>query len=231
MEKSLVLFSGGIDSTTALYWALNKQKKITALSFAYGQRHKIEICLAQKTTSRLKIPHRILRVDLNQIGGSSLTDLSLSLPEFKNSSEIKQALPSSYVPFRNGIFLSLAAAWAEVNGIWEIICGFHVFDSPHYPDTRLPFVQAMEKAINEGTGAAFGRKKIRILTPFLNKKKSGLIREGLKLGADYSYSVSCYRGLEVPCQRCSSCLLRQKAWEEVGKKDPLYLRLEKEGKL
>lgn len=231
MIKGVVLFSGGIDSTTALYWALNQYHKVYALTFDYGQRHWIEVIMAQKLTKKLNVFHKILHVDLNQIGGSSLTDTRLPLPEYENIEEIEQGQPSTYVPFRNGIFLSLAAAWAEVEEIKDIICGFNIIDSPDYPDTRKDFVKAMEKAINLGTNASLSQKGFRILSPFLNLKKSEIIKKGLSLGADYSYSVSCYKGEEIPCQKCSSCLLRQKAWEESGLADPLILRLEKEGKI
>jgi len=218
MEKNIVLFSGGIDSTTAL-------------TFDYGQKHRVEIRAAQKIADMLEIPHKILSVDLEQIGGSSLTDSSLSIPRLENVSQIQEGLPPTYVPFRNGIFLALAAAWAETRNITGIVCGFNEIDSPSYPDTRETFVKTMEKAINSGTGAALGGGKIGILAPFLKMKKSAIIKKGLALGTDYSYSISCYRGKEIPCLHCSSCLLRQIAWEEAGIKDPLIARLEKEGKL
>lgn len=231
MKKSVVLFSGGIDSTTALYWALSQYHKVCALTFDYGQRHGIEIIMAQKLTKKLNVFFKILHVDLNQIGGSSLTDTRLSLPEYENIEKIEQVPPSTYVPFRNGIFLSLATAWAEVKEIKDIICGFNIIDSPNYPDTRKDFVKAMEKAINLGTKASLSQKGFRIITPFQNLKKSEIIKKGLSLGADYSYSVSCYKCEEIPCQKCSSCLLRQRAWKEAGLADPLILRLEKEGKI
>ncbi len=231
MQKSVVLFSGGIDSTTALYWVLQQDKQISALTFDYGQRHAVEIELAQRLTARLNIPHKIFRVDLSQIAGSSLTDVALPLAEYNSVAQIQRGLPTTYVPFRNGIFLALAAAWAETKKIQEIVCGFHVIDSPNYPDTRQSFVRSMENAINSGTGAAFDGRKIRILAPFLKLSKSEIIRKGLSLGADYSYSISCYGGLETPCRKCSSCLLRQQAWEEIGVNDPLLSRLAKEGKL
>lgn len=231
MKKSVVLFSGGIDSTTALYWALSQYHKVFALTFDYGQRHGIEIIMAQKLTKKLNVFFKIIHVDLNQIGGSSLTDTRLPLPEYKNIEKIEQVPPSTYVPFRNGIFLSLATAWAEVEEIKDIICGFNIIDSPNYPDTRKDFVKAMEKAINLGTKASLSQKGFRIITPFQNLKKSEIIKKGLSLGADYSYSVSCYKGEEIPCQKCSSCLLRQRAWKEAGLADPLIIRLEKEGKI
>jgi 7-cyano-7-deazaguanine synthase len=231
MKKSIVLFSGGVDSTTALYWALDRYQKIFALTFDYGQRNRIELDMARKIAQKLSVPQKILRVDLQQIGGSSLTDTKLSLPRYERVEEIEEGLSSTYVPFRNGIFLALAAARAEVDGIKEIVCGFNIVDSPNYPDTRNQFVQAMQEAINQGTKASLSPEKIQIIAPFLNMKKSDIIKEGLSLGADYSYAISCYSGEEIPCQKCSSCVLRQKAWEEVGLKDPLILRLEEEGKI
>lgn len=231
MKPSIVLFSGGIDSTTALYWALNRYEKIYALTFDYGQRHRIEISMAHRLAQKLNIPQKILSIDLKQIGGSSLTETKLPLPEYKRAEEIEEGLPSTYVPFRNGIFMAMAAALAQVKGIKEIVCGFNTIDSPNYPDTRRQFVKAMEAAINQGTGAFLSQEKIKILAPFVDMRKSEIIKVGLSLGVDYSFTISCYFGEEIPCQKCSSCLLRQKAWEEIDSKDPLILRLKKEGKL
>ena len=231
MKKSIVLFSGGLDSTTAIYWALERYEKVFALTFDYGQRNRIELDMAGKVAQKLSVPQKILRVNLKQIGGSSLTDTKLSLPQYERMEESEEGLPSTYVPFRNGIFLALAAAWAEVVGIKEIVCGFNVIDSPNYPDTRKQFVQAMQEAINLGTKASLSPEKIQIIAPFLKMKKSDIIKEGLSLNVDYSFAISCYCGEEIPCQKCSSCVLRQKAWEEVGLQDPLILRLEEEGKI
>jgi 7-cyano-7-deazaguanine synthase len=229
MEKCVVLFSGGIDSTTALYWAVQEGKNVRALTFDYGQRHAIEIQMAQEMAKKLKITHDILSIDLRQIKGSSLTDLTQPLPEFQSAEEIEPDVPSTYVPFRNGIFLSMAAAWAEVQNIRNIVCGFNVIDSPPYPDTTLAFVEAMGAAINSGTRATALKNAFKIQAPFIHLTKSEIIKIGLSLGADYSYSISCYSGQEIPCLKCSSCLQRQKAWESVGTKDPLLERLEKEG--
>lgn len=231
MKKCLVLFSGGIDSTTALFWALRRYDKVYAVTFEYGQRHLLETRMARRLANKLNIPLKTLRIDLRQVGGSSLTDTRIPLPEYRRPSEIGKGIPSTYVPFRNGIFLSLAAAWAEVLGAREIVCGFNVIDSPNYPDTRKTFVKAMEDAVNFGTRASRSRKKIKIVAPFIDKSKSEIIKKGLALGADYSYSVSCYSGQEIPCRKCSSCHLRQKAWREAGEKDHLILRLEREGKI
>ncbi len=232
MKESVVLFSGGIDSTTALCWARKRYDKVHALTFDYGQRHRIEIEMARKTARKMGVPLIILKVNLRQIGGSSLVDMALPLRGYKKLDEIQShGLPLTYVPFRNGIFLAMAAAWAEVKGIRAIVCGFNVIDSPHYPDTRKPFVAAMEKAINLGTKAALTKDNLKIIAPFVNMRKSEIIKLGLSLGADYSYSISCYSGKEIPCGKCSSCLLRRKAWQEAGEKDHLLRRLKKEGKI
>jgi 7-cyano-7-deazaguanine synthase len=229
-QTAVVLFSGGIDSTTALYWARNSYQQVQALSFDYGQRHRIELSLARRLTLRLRIPHTVLKVDLRQVGGSALTDASIPLPKFRRPEEIRPGIPQTYVPFRNGIFLALASAWAEARGLSDIVCGFNTVDSPHYPDTRGSFVRAMARAIDLGTGARPKGRPIKIITPLLRMKKSEIIRKGLSLGADYSYSISCYAGSEVPCQKCSSCVLRRRAWREVAATDHLLVRLRKEGK-
>jgi 7-cyano-7-deazaguanine synthase len=230
-SKALVLFSGGIDSTTGLYWARSRYDQVSALSFDYGQRHRVELALAHRLARRLQLPHKVLKFDLRQVGGSALTDRSVSLPRFSRHEDIGPGVPPTYVPFRNGIFLALAAAWAEANGIDDIVCGFNTIDSPNYPDTRTSFVRAMQRAIDLGTAASSKGLRLRIVTPFIRMKKSEIIRLGLSLGADYSFSISCYSGGEVPCRRCSSCLLRKRAWKEAGTKDHLLTRLEKEGKI
>lgn len=231
MKYALVLFSGGLDSTTALYWATNRYERVNALTFDYGQRHRIEVQFSQKIAKNLNIPLKILQIDLQQIGGSSLTDPVRPLPPLDRSISDENGPPSTYVPFRNGIFFALATAWADVHGHTEIVCGFHVLDSPDYPDTRREFVEAMEETINLGSMAAYGKTRINIQVPFLDMNKAEIIKSGLALGADYSYSISCYSGAEVPCMECASCRMRQQAWERVGIADPLILRLKKEGKL
>jgi len=231
VTSCVVLFSGGIDSTTALYWARDRYDRVHPLTFNYGQRHKIEVRLAGRLARKLGLVRTLLKVDLNQVGGSALTDPGFPLPRFEDSARLPAGPPATYVPFRNGIFLAVAAAWAEARGVHDLVCGFHVIDSPEYPDTRREFVRAMERAINLGTSAAFGGPEMRLLAPFIGLTKSEIIGQGLALGADYSYSVSCYAGGEVPCRTCSSCLLRRAAWEKLGREDPLVARLRKEGKL
>jgi 7-cyano-7-deazaguanine synthase len=240
-----VLFSGGIDSTTALYWARERFADVFPLTFDYGQRHRVEIRLSGRLLRRLKLRRTLLRVDLRQVGGSALTDAAIAVPRAAEDEGRKAARrkegggesppaagpPATYVPFRNGIFLAMAAAWAEAREVRNLVCGFHVLDSPDYPDTGREFVRAMEHAVNLGTSAAFGRPRMRILAPFVGMSKADIIRTGIALGADYAYSVSCYAGGEVPCGECASCRMRAKGWSEGGREDPLLVRLRKEGKL
>ena len=229
MRSCVVLFSGGLDSTTALAWALQRYGPVNALTFDYGQKHRVEIGLARKAARRMGVPHAVLKVDLRQIGGSALTDPQIPLPRSARLAAPRSGPPATYVPFRNGIFLALAAAWAEARDFRDLVCGFHVADSPDYPDTTKDFVRAMEKAVRAGTKAAFGGPAPRIVAPLIGLSKPDIIRLGLRLGADYSYSVSCYAGAERPCGTCSSCRFRARAWKAVGREDPLLARLRKEG--
>jgi 7-cyano-7-deazaguanine synthase len=158
-----------------------------------------------------------------------LTGPAIPLPRSAKLSARRTGPPATYVPFRNGIFLALAAAWAETRGIRDLVCGFHVADSPDYPDTTKDFVKAMERAVQAGTKAAFGGPKARIVAPLLGLDKPGILRLGLRLGADYVHSVSCYAGAERPCGTCSSCRFRARAWKAVGREDPLIARFRKEG--
>ncbi|MGQ9617807.1 MAG: 7-cyano-7-deazaguanine synthase QueC [Candidatus Aminicenantia bacterium] len=228
-NSAIILFSGGIDSTTCLFWAKGKFQKVYALTFNYGQRHSIEIEMAKKIADFLSIEQIILNVDLSQIGGSSLTDRKIELEDI-TLEELGEGIPSTYVPFRNGIFLSLAVALAEVLESENIVAGFHSLDSPNYPDTSKEFVEAMEKAINIGTKAGRTGKRISILSPLIGMRKEEIIKFGIDIGADYSYSISCYRGREVPCMACSACRIRDSAWRALGIEDHLIKRLRKEGK-
>jgi len=230
VTSCVVLFSGGLDSTTALAWALDRYDRVQALTFDYGQRHRAEVRSARLTARRLGVPHAVLKVDLRPVGGSALTDPRAPLPRPKRASKPRTGPPATYVPFRNGVFLALAAAWAEARGLRDLVCGFHVADSPGYPDTTKAFVRAMERAIRAGTGAAFGASPApRIVAPLLGLDKPGIIRLGLRHGADYSRTVSCYAGGERPCGTCASCRYRARAWRAVGREDPLLARLRKEG--
>ncbi len=232
-RAAVVIFSGGLDSTTALYWAKKEFSRIFAITFHYGQRHSLEIEMAKITARNAGVDeHLIFEVDLSKIGASALTDKNLEVPETKSTEEIaRRGIPVTYVPFRNGIFISIAAAYAESKGISDIVGGWNAVDFSGYPDCRPDFLSAMEEALNQGTKLGAEGKRWKIHAPLIKMTKGEIIRLGLSLGADYSYSVSCYRGEEVPCMRCDSCLLRAKGWLEVGEEDHLIKRLKEEGKI
>jgi len=230
MKACAVLFSGGLDSTTALCWARTRYDRVTALTFDYGQRHRVEIASARRTARRLGVAQVVLRIDPRAFGGSALTDADAPLPRSARPGRPGGRPAATYVPFRNGVFLALAAAWAEPRGVRDLVCGFHTADSPDYPDTTRSFVRAMERAVNAGTAAAYGGPRTRIVAPFVGLGKADIIRRGLALGADYAHAVSCYAGREVPCGTCPACRLRAAAWKAVGREDPLRARLRKEGK-
>ncbi len=232
MGKALVIFSGGLDSTTCLWWARERFEEVHTVTFHYGQRHSLEVKFAGLISKRARAKsHRVLRIDLRQIGGSALTDDAMEIPDRGEEEIASRSIPSTYVPFRNGILISLAAAYAETLGIQDLVGGWNAVDFSGYPDCRPSFLKAMEKALNEGTKAAMEGRPFRIHAPLINLKKSQIIALGLSLGADYSYSLSCYRGDEVPCGRCDSCRLRAKGWRELGLVDHLIERLTREGKI
>lgn len=230
-NNAVILFSGGIDSTTALYWGKREFDKLHALIFDYSQRHSIEVRMAEKIASDLKIRCRIFEIPLKTLAQSALIDSEKKIPDSLGSSKNEDGIPFTYVPFRNGIFLSLAAAYAESRNILNIITGFNTIDTPDYPDTTEEFTRKMEAAINQGTFASLSRLKFKIITPLINKTKREILEFGFKLGADYSYSVSCYRGNEIPCFSCPSCEIRSEAFQDLKREDPLVIRLKMEGKL
>ena len=230
-EKAVVLFSGGIDSTTALYWAKNEFVSVYAMVVNYAQRHSIEVDMAQQIAGQLQVETRVIRFPLKDIVFSALIDKEKEIPESLAASKNEAGIPFTYVPFRNGIFLSLAAAFAESREIFNLVTGFNLIDTPDYPDTTEAFTKKMEAAINQGTSASITGKTFKIHTPLIGKSKKEIIQMGLELGADYSYSISCYRGDEVPCLKCPSCDIRSNAFKQLNKEDPLITRLKKEGRL
>ena len=235
MKKAIVIYSGGLDSTTCLFWALDEFDEVHTITFYYAQRHSIEIDYSKKT---LKIAEQIkdkkvyahyFDIDLSQIGGSALTDPSIEVPTNRSDKEIENSIPITYVPFRNGVFLSITAAMAERYGIENIIGGWNMLDYSGYPDCRDEFLNTFEKAINLGTKAGVEGKRFKILTPLIRMKKSEIILFGKKHNADYSYSYSCYNGEEIPCGKCDSCILRAKGFKEAGLEDDFLVRLRREG--
>jgi 7-cyano-7-deazaguanine synthase len=231
MKKgAIVLFSGGIDSTTALYWALRKFDPVHALVFDYGQQHRVEVEMAKKISASLNIECDVVQLPLQGLLRSALLADGRPIPESLAQARREPGLPATYVPFRNGIFLAIAAACAESRGIRHLVTGFNSIDSPDYPDTTVSFTKKMQAAINGGTAAVRGGPKFKIHTPLIALSKKEIIALGFELGADYSHSISCYRGGEVPCGLCPSCDIRARAFAALGRADPLLQRLHKEGK-
>jgi 7-cyano-7-deazaguanine synthase len=233
MSSAVVLLSGGIDSTTALYWAKERFTKLYAITFYYAQKHSIEVEMAKITATNAGVEeHIVFNVSLNELCRSALTSPDLEVPETHTVEEIEErGIPPTYVPFRNGVFISLSASYAETVGTTHIVGGWNAVDYSGYPDCRPEFLKAMESALNKGTKAGAEGKRWHIHAPLVNLTKGEIIKLGLSLGADYSYSVSCYRGLEVPCMKCDSCILRAKGWAEAKAQDHLIERLRREGKI
>lgn len=220
--KVLCLLSGGIDSTTALFWAKKKFKNVIALSFNYNQRHLIELRCAKKIAEITGVKHIILKLDFLQIR-SALTDRKVNVPERKT-----YGIPPTWVPQRNTIFLAYGFGIAEQEGCDAIVTGMNIIDYSGYPDCRPEFLNAFERAANLASKQFVEKKKkIKIIAPFLKKRKSEIIKIGVKLGTPYKYTWSCYKGKIPACGRCDSCRFRLYAFREAGLNDPLnYAHLE-----
>lgn len=217
--KAIVLLSGGLDSTTCLAIAKSQGYDCYALSVNYGQRHIAELKAAQNVAQYFDvIEHKIMHINLNAIGGSSLTDEELQVGNYQKSDNI----PNTYVPARNTILLSLALAYAEVIGAYDIFIGANVVDYSNYPDCRPAFLTSFEQLAALGTKVGTEGHAIRIHAPLLHWSKSRIIQEGLHLGVDYSKTVSCYRLTEdgKACGTCDSCVLRKQGFEELATLDP-----------
>lgn len=229
-DEAVILFSGGIDSTTALHWARREFSGVRALIIDYAQKHRIEVLMARGIATSLGVPHDVVVMSLKNLLHSALLDDDLTIPDSLVQAREEPGLPSTYVPFRNGIFLALAAAYGESHSCRHLVTGFNSIDSPDYPDTTVAFSKKMAAAINQGTSASKGGAKFKIHTPLIDCDKKEIIELGLRLGADYAHSISCYRGREIPCGRCPSCDIRARAFRQLGLEDPLLVRLKMEGK-
>jgi 7-cyano-7-deazaguanine synthase len=222
-KKAVVLASGGLDSTTIMAIAKDEGYDIYALSFDYGQRHRFELEAAKRVAKHFGAEkHLILRLDLDTIGGSALTD-DIPVPQGRDPNEIiSGSIPATYVPARNTIFLAYALAWAEVLGATDIYIGVNAVDFSGYPDCRPEFIKSFQKTANLATKAGVERKGIAIRTPLINMTKAEIIRKGISLGVDYAITHSCYNPSEkgIPCGVCDSCLLRKKGFKEAGIPDP-----------
>ena len=224
LPKAVVLFSGGLDSSTVVAIALKEGFEVHALSFDYGQRHKIELERACQTASLLgAAQHKVVCADLRQFGGSALTD-SIEVPKKREEKEIAEGIPITYVPARNTIFLSFALAYAEVLSAYDIFVGVNAVDYSGYPDCRPEFISAFEDLANLATKAGLaGNKRIRIHAPLIHWSKSKIILKGVELGVDYGLTHSCYAPTDsgLACGTCDSCTLRLKGYKDAGLKDPV----------
>lgn len=224
-RKAVVLLSGGLDSATTLAIARKEDFQCYALTFVYGQRHQLEVDSARKIAISSKAAgHRIMNIDLASFGGSALTEASTDIPKNRNQSEIKEKIPSTYVPARNLIFLSYALAWAEVIRAFDIFIGVNAVDYSGYPDCRPDFIRAFRKTANIATAAgAKEKQKFEIHTPIIGMSKAEIILTGNKLNVDYSLTHSCYDPDEKgrSCGRCDACRLRLKGFKQAGLRDPV----------
>lgn len=216
--KAVCLLSGGLDSSTCLALARRERYECYALSFDYGQRHRVELEAAARVAQALGAArHEVARIDLRQIGHSALT-ADLAVPKGRSPQDMAEGIPVTYVPARNTIFLSIALAWAEVLEAPDIFIGVNALDYSGYPDCRAEYIAAFESMANLATKAAVeGSMRIRIHTPLIRLSKAEIVKLGRELGLDFSLTHSCYDpDADGLCGQCDSCLLRRKGFEEAG---------------
>ena len=216
-KKALILFSGGLDSTTVLHHAITKGYDCISLTIDYNQRHSYEIESSQKYLKNLKLKGYVFKIDLTQIGGSALTDNAINVP-----TEMNIGIPVTYVPARNTIFLSIASAYAEKMGIDQIFIGVNQIDYSGYPDCRPDFIDSFKTTINLGTKTGVDGKQLEINTPLINMSKKDIIKYGYEMGIDYSQTVSCYQldNNGNACGHCDACKLRKEGFLLAELDDP-----------
>ena len=214
MKKAVVLFSGGLDSTTCLALAKSQNYDCYALSFQYGQKHSAELESAKKIAAHFSVSHKIITIPISDFGHSALTDATIDIPDYTGKTEI----PITYVPARNTIFLSFALAWAEIIQAHDIFIGVSSVDYSGYPDCRPEFISAFQQLANLATKSGVESNRIQVHSPLSTLSKAETIQLGLQLGVDYSMTVSCYRATEKghACGQCDSCILRKKGFIDAN---------------
>lgn len=218
-NRAVVLVSGGLDSATVLAIAKRQGYECYALSFDYGQRHRVELHRAQQVTTHIGVErHKVARIDLGAFGGSALTDAEIDVPDHS-----EEGIPVTYVPARNTVFLSMALGWAEVLNANTIFIGANAVDYSGYPDCRPEFIQAFENLANLATKKGVEGDHFEVKAPLINLTKADIIRTGTKLGVDYGLTSSCYDPDQHgrPCGVCDSCRIRAAGFAEAGIEDPL----------
>jgi 7-cyano-7-deazaguanine synthase len=221
-KKAVVLLSGGLDSATCCAVAKSEGFLVCALSFDYGQRHRIELAAARRLAKFFSVKeHRVVEIDRAALAGSSLTSGG-EVPKHRAPSRIASGIPSTYVPARNTIFLAYALAYAEQIGSADIFIGVNALDYSGYPDCRPEYIAAFEAMANLATKAGVEGKKLSVHAPLVNLTKAQIILKGTALGVDYSHTKSCYDPMPsgAACGACDSCLLRKKGFAEAGVPDP-----------
>jgi 7-cyano-7-deazaguanine synthase len=223
-RRAICLLSGGLDSATCLAIARREGYACYCLSFDYGQRHRVELEAARHVAQQLGAKeHRIVAIDLRAFGGSALT-ADLDVPKDRPQEQMTHAIPVTYVPARNTIFLSFALAYAETSGAPDIFIGVNAIDYSGYPDCRPEFIRAFESMANLATRASVeGRSRISIRTPLIHMSKAEIVRKAVELGVNIALTHSCYDpdASGRACGRCDSCILRRKGFEEAGEHDPV----------
>tara|TARA_R110000868_G_scaffold207266_2_gene456233 strand:- start:2458 stop:3129 length:672 start_codon:yes stop_codon:yes gene_type:complete len=219
MKKAVILLSGGLDSTTCLAYAKSKGFDCHALSFNYGQRHNSELNAAKLIAKNFEIKHQIFNLDISQFSNSSLTDKNAIIPDY---SEETTTIPTTYVPARNTIFLSIALAMAETISAKDIFIGVSAIDYSGYPDCRPEYIKSFQELANLATKLGVEEGEISINTPLINLSKAQTIDLGVTLGIDYGMTVSCYQADEKgkACGKCDSCMLRKNGFSQLSLKDP-----------
>ena len=223
-KKAIILFSGGLDSTTCLAIAKSQGYQCYALSFSYGQKHSSELQAAKRITKNGEVLlHRVIDLDLGSFGGSALTDDSIDVP-----TEDTIGIPVTYVPARNTVFLSVALAWAEVLEADAIFAGVNAVDYSGYPDCRPEYIQAFQKMADLATKAGIEGRGVKLETPLIDLTKVEIIQLGNELGVDYSQTVSCYQADDqgAACGECDSCKIRSAAFAKAGVEDPTVYKNE-----
>ena len=222
--KAVCLLSGGLDSSTCLGVARRQGFDSFALSFDYGQRHRIELEAAARVARHFGVQaHRVVKIDLRAFGASALT-ADIEVPKHRSAEEMSNGIPVTYVPARNTIFLAYAMAWAEVLEGSDVFIGVNALDYSGYPDCRPEFIEAFERMANLATkAAAEGRTRLRIHTPLAKLNKAGIVKLAADVGLDFALTHSCYDPQEGgrACGQCDSCILRKKGFQEAGMADPL----------
>jgi 7-cyano-7-deazaguanine synthase len=213
-KKALVCFSGGMDSTTLLYEVLDRGYQVYPVSFDYNQRHRVELASAAAIAARLGLPHKILKLDLAQIGGSVLTDPAQAVPDQADRRQF-----STVVPLRNALFCTLAASYGEVIGVDELYYGPVKEDFLAYRDCRRPFFDRLQQALSLGSSQE--NRTVSIQTPFVDLYKRQVLELGFRLNVPYEMTHTCYRGQRPPCGECDACRERLAAFAQLGRADPL----------